>query len=188
MNWETIILTVLPQLLALGGLGTWQWLYTRKVQRRLEEANAHLAEVQAQRAEVDTDSELYHRLEEQIDSLLRRIDSQDAKYEEQTQRLRDTQDRELAANQRAIDLGVKLAESEARVAKLEKEVGELKLKLKDFTCKKLTCIDRQPQNEYTKRAIKEMEQKAAKPRRKACVKAEQECSDYVEKTVETADE
>lgn len=136
-----------------GGLGLFQWLHTRKANKRLAEAQAETAEAQA-------DIEKWHFYKEQLDIANSRIvelldinKTKEDRFIEQTQRLRDTQQRELEANERVIQTSIKVAEANARIAELERENGELKVRLANHECIKINCIQRDPPNEHTRKAL-----------------------------------
>ncbi len=161
----------LPQILGFCGtilsVGLLQWYYNRKATRRLAEAQARLADAQAQLAETQNNSEEWHIYKEQLEAerehvrfkderiteLLKMNQEKENRFIEQTQRLRDTQARELEANEKLIAAKTEIAEVNAHNAELERENGELKLRLKEYECIKIDCIHRDPPNEHTKRAI-----------------------------------
>ncbi|MCF0187959.1 MAG: hypothetical protein HUK04_00475 [Bacteroidaceae bacterium] len=163
----------LPQLIAwltgFVGLGLFQWLNTRKANKRLAEAQADLAEAQSESAEAQADIEKWHFYKEQLDIANGRIvelltinKDKETRFIEQTQRLRDTQQRELDANERAIQTSIKFAEANVRIADVERENGELKVRLANHECIKMNCIHRDPPNEHTKKAIEKEKRKQNK--------------------------
>lgn len=143
MNWDTII--------ALGGLlGGWEtikYFLNRRSNRRLAESNADKAEADADTAEwhlykeqLETMNEQCKFKDERIADLLRMNAEKEDRFVEQTDRLRQTQQRELDANNRIIELTQKNA--------------ALELQIKDEDCIRLGCRHRDPPNEHTKRAMK----------------------------------
>lgn len=161
----------LPQIIALVttilSVGLIQWYYTRKANRKLAEAQARLAAAQATLAETQNDTEEWHIYKEQLEAerehvrfkderiteLLKMNQEKENRFVEQTQRLRDTQARELAANEELIKAKTEIAAANAHAAELEHENGLLRLRLKDNECIKQHCLERDPPNEHTRRAI-----------------------------------
>lgn len=148
------IMQILGYLGAGGGVvGVLQWIYNRKTNKRLAEAQAKLAEAQAEKENATVNAEEWHMWREQCEAmqtlnnqlmerngdLIRMNAEKESRFVEQTQRLRETQARELAANQKVIEL--------------TQENGELKLRLSDHECVLLDCWKRQPENEHSRRAL-----------------------------------
>lgn len=139
--------------------GIVQWLYTRKAAQRTAEAEAKAKEWEIYKEQLEAEREHVRYKDERIAALLRAADEKEQRFVEQTQRLRETQARELAANEERIKMGIERSDALARLAEAEREIGALKLQLKDRECVKLRCIERDPPNEHTRKAIRQQQAK-----------------------------
>lgn len=158
------MIDILPQIIegaaTILGLGLIQWHYNRKATKRLAEAQAELAETQNDAEEwhiykeqLEAEREHVRFKDERITELLRMNQEKENRFIEQTNRLRETQARELAANEERIKIAIQLAEANARIAELEKDNGALRLRLKNNECVEHSCINRNPPNEHTRKAL-----------------------------------
>lgn len=158
------MIDILPQIIegaaTILGLGLIQWHYNRKATKRLAEAQAELAETQNDAEEwhiykeqLEAEREHVRFKDERITELLRMNQEKENRFIEQTNRLRETQARELAANEERIKIAIQLAEANARIAELEKDNGALRLRLENNECVDHGCIHRNPPNEHTRKAL-----------------------------------
>lgn len=161
----------LPQILegvaTILGLGLIQWHYNRKATKRLAEAQAELAETQNDAEEwhiykeqLEAEREHVRFKDERISELLKMNQEKENRFVEQTQRLRETQARELEANEARIKIAIQLAEANGRIAELERLNGILNLRLSNNECIKHGCIHRDPPNEHTKKALAALNNKS----------------------------
>lgn len=98
------------------GLGLFQWLNTRKANKRLAEAQADLTAAQADMAAAQTDTEEWGRYEKQLDQMEKHVeylqtqlDKKEERFAEQTQLVR-RQNRDLMASERRVaELEIELA-------------------------------------------------------------------------------
>lgn len=163
--------TYLSEILTLVGtvvsVGLLQWHYNRKATKRLAEAQAELAETQNDAEEwhiykeqLEAEREHVRFKDERITELLRMNQEKETRFIEQTDRLRETQTRELAANEERIKIAIQLAEANAGIAELEKDNGALRLRLKNNECVEYGCINRNPPNEHTRKALAKLKNKS----------------------------
>ena len=119
-----IIVTVLG---TLGGFELVKWLFTRKSSRRVERANADVAETNAERDE-------FSLLRERLEFGERQLLEKEQRFQEQTELVR-------SLNTQLLEKTVELGRAEARIASLE---AERTMKL----CERRGCCDRIPQSGY----------------------------------------
>lgn len=154
---ETSLITQLSAILALFlGDGALRWYYTRKESRKIMQTQNKAGEWQIYKEQLEAEREHVRFKDERIKELMEMNRQKEDRFVEQTQRLRDTQARELQANEERIKAATQMAEANARVAELERQNGELRLRLQKGECVKLGCIQRDPPNEYTRKAIEEL--------------------------------
>lgn len=141
MGGFVVIDQILPilSLLLGGGIAT---IVTLKATKRQSEA-------QADQAEVQTQSDEFHLLKEQIElnqqqnldltklnlELVERIKDKERRFGEQTSLLRDVQNKLAIANEHELTL--------------TKKMGDLNVLLAERRCDTLECPFRQPPNAYT---------------------------------------
>lgn len=155
---DTSLITQLSAILALFlGDGALRWYYTRRESRKNLQNQNKAGEWQIYKEQLEAEREHVRFKDERIKELMEMNRQKEDRFVEQTQRLRDTQARELQANEERIKAATQMAEANARVAELERQNGELRLRLQKGECVKLGCIHRDPPNEYTRKAIKELE-------------------------------
>lgn len=116
MEWQNII----ALLTILGGWDAVKYLLNRKVNRKLEAAQADSADAQASADE-------FHTLREYNEFLQRQLQQKEERFTEQTDRLRKSQDNEFAQM---------------------KQIRDLQLELATKRCEVQHCGKRQPQNGY----------------------------------------
>lgn len=119
--------TVLTVIASLGGLEFIKWLFNRKHNSRIAEAEANAAEVKA-----DTDE--FHLLRERLELADRQLLEKEERFHEQTILMREL-------NKQLLEKAMKIGELEAKISALE---AERKMKL----CERRGCAERMPQSGY----------------------------------------
>jgi hypothetical protein len=122
--WTTLITTVGSVIVGFGGYETLKFLWFRKKQGRIIEAQA------------DTDE--FHILREQIEFLQQQVKDYTERYAEQTNLLRQR-------NQDILELS---DAKNATILQLTERISELQLDLQKYKCVVAKCPNRQPQNGY----------------------------------------
>ncbi len=144
------ILTFIGTILSLGNL---QRHYNRKDTGRQSEAQPTVEEWHIYKEQLEAEREHVRFKDERITELLKMNQDKENRFVEQTARLRATQARELEVNEARIKIATQLAEANGHIAELERENGQLKLRLSNNECVTHSCIHRDPPNEHTKKAI-----------------------------------
>ena len=122
-----VVETAIAVLGTLGGFELIKWLFTRKSNKRVETAEADIAEVRAESAEFDY-------LNKRIGVAEQQLLTKEERFHEQTQHLRELQ-RQL------LEKTIEVGQLQARIASLE---AERAMKL----CERRGCMDRMPQSGY----------------------------------------
>lgn len=118
---------VIAVLGALGGFEFVKWLFTRKSNSRVAEAEAEIAETKAEREE-------FHLLRERLELADQQLLAKEERFHEQTQLVRELQ-RQL------LDKTIENGQLQSRIATLE---AERAMKL----CQRRGCAEREPQSGY----------------------------------------
>lgn len=137
MNWSDagLILT------ALGGLECIKWLFTRKQNKRVAEAQADNAE--------------YENYQKQIDRYEERMADKDRIIAEKDARLEDKENKYHDISNKYHEQTLLLREVNAKLLKKEEECGDKKAKISELLaerkmklCERKGCAQRQPQSGY----------------------------------------
>ncbi len=123
MNLQVLI-TVFT---AMGGFEFVKWFFTRKVNKRMNESQADIAETQAEADE-------FHLLRERLELSDKQLLEKEQRFHEQTLLVRDL-------NRQLLEMTNKYGEAQARISALEAE-RELKF------CERRGCKRREPQSGY----------------------------------------
>lgn len=130
MEWHTIIALVG----ALGGFELVKFLFNRKANRKVANAEAESARIKAEEDEFHLKRERLKFADEQLLEMERQRADLSAKNYEQTLLIRKL-------NEQAI-------EREQTIGQLKAEIAELKAERKMKLCERRGCADRQPQSGY----------------------------------------
>ena len=122
-----IITSCAGMLAALGGFKFVEWLFTRKSNGRIAEANAEAAELKNERDE-------FHFLRERLEYKDEAMMEKEKRFIEQTELVR-------SLNRQLLDQTIENGKLQARISALE---AERAMKL----CEKRGCAQRQPQSGY----------------------------------------
>lgn len=128
--WQTFISLIV----ALGGLELVKWLFTRKANAKIVEAQADSAKIQAEEDEFHLKRERLKFADEQLLEQEKRYADLSDKYYEQTILVRKL-------NEQAI-------EREQLIGQQKAEIAELKAERAMKLCERRGCQQRQPQSGY----------------------------------------
>lgn len=138
MSWVDVLVTVVG---AFGGLELFKWLFTRKQNKRVAEAQADNAEYESYQKQID-------RYEERLAEKDRIIAEKDARLEDKENKYHDM------AN-KYHEQTLLLREVQAKLLKKEEECGDMKAKISELLaerkmklCERKGCAQRQPQSGY----------------------------------------
>lgn len=128
-------------LTALGGLECIKWLFTRKQNKRVAEAQADNAE--------------YENYQKQIDRYEERMADKDRIIAEKDARLEDKENKYHDISNKYHEQTLLLREVNAKLLKKEEECGDKKAKISELLaerkmklCERKGCAQRQPQSGY----------------------------------------
>ena len=148
MNVVEIILSILSGL-GITGSGVLGYFLHRSTNKRVAVAEADKAEAQANQEQWELEKDRLRETHDTIMTLNNIIKSQgetisqnNNALDDKTARLREAQDREFKANEEKAALA-------SEVTRLTQENGDLRLRLHKHECIRMSCIDRDPPNEYT---------------------------------------
>lgn len=127
MDVQGLLTTLAGAVATLGGFELIKWLFYRKSNSRVAEANADSAEL---KNEVDE----FHFLRERLEFKDKQLMEKEQRFVEQTELVRS--------------LNKQLLEQTVENGKLKAEVSELKAERKMKLCERRGCRDRQPQSGY----------------------------------------
>ena len=138
MNWVDVLVTVVG---AFGGLELFKWLFTRKQNKRVAEAQADNAE--------------YESYQKQIDRYEERLAEKDRIIAEKDARLEDKENKYHDISNKYHEQTLLLREVQAERLKKEEECGNYKAKISELLaerkmklCERKGCRERQPQSGY----------------------------------------
>lgn len=138
MSWVDVFVKVL---IAFGGLEFFKWLFTRKQNKRVAEAQADNAEYENYQKQID-------RYEERLADKDRIIAEKDARLEDKERKYHDISDK-------YHEQTLLLREVQAERLKKEEECGNYKAKISELLaerkmklCERKGCRERQPQSGY----------------------------------------
>lgn len=138
MSWVDVLVTVIG---AFGGLELFKWLFTRKQNKRVAEAQADNAE--------------YESYQKQIDRYEERMADKDRIIAEKDARLEDKENKYHDISNKYHEQTLLLREVNAKLLKKEEEYGDQKAKLSELLaerkmklCERKGCRERQPQSGY----------------------------------------
>lgn len=123
MDWGTISII----LGSLGGFEFIKWLFNRK-------SNSRLTQAQAESAETKAEADEFHLLRERLELSDKQLLDKEQRFHEQTQLVRDL-------NKQLLEKTVENGQLQARISALE---AERAMKL----CERRGCSQRQPQSGY----------------------------------------
>ena len=137
MNWVDVVAVVG----AFGGLELFKWLFTRKQNRRVAEAQADSAE--------------YENYQKQIDRYEERMADKDRIIAEKDARLEDKENKYHDMSNKYHEQTLLLRQVQAKLLKKEEECGDKKAKISELLaerkmklCERKGCAQRQPQSGY----------------------------------------
>lgn len=138
MSWVDVLVTVVG---AFGGLELFKWLFTRKQNKRVAEAQADNAE--------------YENYQKQIDRYEERLADKDRIIAEKDARLEDKENKYHDMSNKYHEQTLLLREVQAKLLKKEEECGDKKAKISELLaerrmklCERKGCAQRQPQSGY----------------------------------------
>lgn len=122
-----IITAFAGMLAALGGFKFVEWIFTRKSNRRIAEANAEAAELK-------NDKDEFQFLRDRLETNEKHLMEKEKRFMEQTEVVR-------SLNRQLLEQTIENGKLQARISALE---AERSMKL----CEKRGCINREPQSGY----------------------------------------
>lgn len=122
-----IITAFAGMLAALGGFKFIEWIFTRKSNRRIAEANAEAAELK-------NDKDEFQFLRDRLETNEKHLMEKEKRFMEQTEVVR-------SLNRQLLEQTIENGKLQARISALE---AERSMKL----CEKRGCINREPQSGY----------------------------------------
>lgn len=154
---STVLLTIISTVAPLIGGGSW---FFHRQNKRLKEAEARLAEVNVDKAKVETRAEDWHIWKEQCEALTEQNKSlierntqfvkiNAEKEDRHQQDIKDWEERFTKQTEYLRGVQRELTSAIEDKVTLTKENGELKVKLEKFRCDDLDCPFRLPPNAHT---------------------------------------
>lgn len=138
MNWVDVFVKVL---IAFGGLEFFKWLFTRKQNKRVAEAQADNAEYENYQKQID-------RYEERLADKDRIIAEKDARLEDKENKYHDISNKYHEQTLLLREVQAKRLEKEVECGNYKAKISELLAERKMKLCERKGCRERQPQSGY----------------------------------------
>ena len=138
MNWADVLVTVIG---AFGGLEFFKWLFTRKQNKRVAEAQADNAEYESYQKQID-------RYEERMADKDRIIAEKDARLEDKENKYHDISNKYHEQTLLLREVQAKRLEKEEECGNYKAKISELLAERKMKLCERKGCRERQPQSGY----------------------------------------
>lgn len=138
MDWVDVFVKVL---IAFGGLEFFKWLFTRKQNKRVAEAQADNAEYENYQKQID-------RYEERLADKDRIIAEKDARLEDKENKYHDISNKYHEQTLLLREVQAKRLEKEVECGNYKAKISELLAERKMKLCERKGCRERQPQSGY----------------------------------------
>ena len=138
MSWIDVFVKVL---IAFGGLEFFKWLFTRKQNKRVAEAQADNAEYESYQKQID-------RYEERMADKDKIIAEKDAQLIDKERKYHDISDKYHEQTLLLREVQAKLLKKEEECGNYKAKISELLAERKMKLCERKGCRERQPQSGY----------------------------------------